>query len=66
MSEKIYTEEMRDSVNIPPEIVSKLKGEEDSYTIVISCSTSHSPKELGIGEDARELALMFTYIGRAK
>lgn len=63
---KHYNAAVTDSVIIPSDKLSVLQNESNNYVVSVLCSNSFVPKELGINEDTRELALMVEYIGRAK
>ncbi len=41
-------------------------GDEDRYDIEIYCSKSFIPKEKGINDDSRDLAIQLMYAGRAR
>ena len=61
-----YNAQTGDCVVIPPDQLATSVYGDDIYEVSVLCSKDFVPKELGINEDTRDLAITFTYIGRVK
>jgi len=62
---KEFQEAWSGSLFISAEELAKI-GAEDLYDIEIYCSKSFIPKEKGINDDSRDLAIQLMYAGRAR